>query len=165
MWVFYCICISVCLVPVCWYLSFWKKTPPLCLHIQLHSIAFSVRWDYLTTSFFNVSPVSFIVWCGLFHSPLWVSVKAMLGHFSRVQRFASPWAPALQAPLSMGFSWQAYWSGLPFPPPGDLPSSGVKAVSPALQVASLLLSHWGSSQLRHYLLICLSVVWSYFQVY
>ena len=39
---------------------------------------------------------------------------------------------AFQAPLSMGFDWQEYWSGLPFPPPGDLPSSGIKPTSPAL---------------------------------
>ena len=36
-----------------------------------------------------------------------------------------------------------YWSGLPFPPPGDLPDLGVEPVSPALQADSLLLSHWG----------------------
>ena len=42
---------------------------------------------------------------------------------------------ARQAPLSMGFSWQAYWSGLPFPPPGELPKPGIKPTSP---VASAL---------------------------
>ena len=40
---------------------------------------------------------------------------------SHVQLFATPWSVALQAPLSMGFSRQEYWSGLPCPPPGDLP--------------------------------------------
>ena len=40
---------------------------------------------------------------------------------SRVQLFATPWIADLQGPLSMGFSKQEYWSGLPFPPPGDLP--------------------------------------------
>ena len=40
---------------------------------------------------------------------------------SHVQLFATPWTVALQAPLSMGFSRQEYWSGLPFPPPGNLP--------------------------------------------
>ena len=39
---------------------------------------------------------------------------------------------AHQAPLTMEFSKQGYWSGLPFPPPGDLPDSGIKSVSPAL---------------------------------
>ena len=46
----------------------------------------------------------------------------MLSHFSHVQLFATPWAAARQAPLSMGFSREEYWSGLPRPPPpGDLP--------------------------------------------
>ena len=45
---------------------------------------------------------------------------------------ATPWTVAHQAPLSMGFSRQEYWSGLPFPSPGDLPNPGIKPVSPAL---------------------------------
>ena len=49
-----------------------------------------------------------------------------------------------QAPLSMGFSRHAYWSGWPFPPPGDLPDSGIKPVSPALQADSIPLSYLGS---------------------
>ena len=51
--------------------------------------------------------------------------------------FATPWMVARQAPLSMEFSRQEYWSGLPFPPPGDLPHSGVKPGSPSLQAGSL----------------------------
>ena len=41
------------------------------------------------------------------------------------------WIVAHQAPLSMGFSRQEYWSGLPFPPPGDLPNPGIELLSPA----------------------------------
>ena len=52
---------------------------------------------------------------------------------SRVQLFATPWTAASQAPPSMGFSRQEYWSGLPFPSPGDLPDSGIEPRSPALQ--------------------------------
>ena len=44
----------------------------------------------------------------------------------------TPWTVARQAPLSMGFSRQEYWSGLPFPSPGDLPDPGIKPTSPAL---------------------------------
>ena len=44
----------------------------------------------------------------------------------------TPWTVAHQAPMSMEFSRQEYWSGLTFPPPGDLPNSGIKPVSPAL---------------------------------
>ena len=50
---------------------------------------------------------------------------------------AKSWTAAHQAPLSMGFSRQAYWNGLLFPPPGNLPDPGIKVVSPALQADSL----------------------------
>ena len=48
------------------------------------------------------------------------------------------WAVAFQAPLSMGFSRPEYWSGLPFPSPGDLPDPGIEPGSPAWQAESLL---------------------------
>ena len=51
---------------------------------------------------------------------------------SRFRLFVTPWTVTRQAPLSMEFSWQEYWSGLPYPPP-DLPNPGIKPVSPALQ--------------------------------
>ena len=57
---------------------------------------------------------------------------------SRVRLFATPWTVARQAPLSMGFSRQDYWSGLPFPTPGDLPDPGIESGSPTLQADSLL---------------------------
>ena len=52
---------------------------------------------------------------------------------NRVQFFATPWAIAYQATLSMGFSRQGYWSGLPFPSPEDLPNPGMEPGSPTLQ--------------------------------
>ena len=57
---------------------------------------------------------------------------------SRVRLFATPWTVAHQAPQSMGFSRQEYWSGLPFPSPGDLPDPGIKPGSPALRADALL---------------------------
>ena len=48
----------------------------------------------------------------------------------------TPWTIAGQAPLSMGFSRQGYWSGSPFPSPGDLPNPGIEPESPPLQVGS-----------------------------
>ena len=69
--------------------------------------------------------------------------KALVKSLSRVRLFATLWTIARQAPLSMGFSRQEYWNGLPFPPPGDLPHPGIKPTSPALQVDSLPLSHQG----------------------
>ena len=56
---------------------------------------------------------------------------------SRVRLFATLWTVAYQAPLSVGFSRQEYWSGLPFPSPGDLPDPGVEPGSPALQADAL----------------------------
>ena len=53
----------------------------------------------------------------------------MLSHFSHVQPFATPWTVTHQAPLSMGFSRQEHWSGLPCPPPGDLPDPGIEPTS------------------------------------
>ena len=59
--------------------------------------------------------------------------------FSHVRLFGTPWTVAHQAPLSMGFSRQEYWSGLPCPPPGDLPNPETEPAfpaAPALQVDS-----------------------------
>ena len=61
------------------------------------------------------------VWCA-----------CVLSCFSRVQLCAVLWTVAFQAPLSMGFSRQEYWSGLPCPSPGDRPRPGIKPESPAL---------------------------------
>ena len=66
---------------------------------------------------------------------------------SLVRLFVMPWTITCQAPLSMGFSRQEYWSGLPCPPPGDLPHPEIEYMSPAspaLQADSLLLNDQGS---------------------
>ena len=56
---------------------------------------------------------------------------------SRVRLSATSWTVAYEAPPSMGFSRQGYWSGLPFPSPGDLPDLGIEPGSPALQADAL----------------------------
>ena len=58
----------------------------------------------------------------------------------------NPMAVVHRAPLSMGFSRQEYWSGLPFPSPGDLPDPGIVPGSSVLQVGSLPLYHLGSRE-------------------
>ena len=58
-----------------------------------------------------------------------------------LQLFVTPWTVVCQAPLSMAFSRQDYWSGLPFPSTGDLPHPGIEPKSPALQADSLPFSH------------------------
>ena len=60
---------------------------------------------------------------------------------SRVWLFVTPWTVAYQAPLSMGFSRQEYWSGLPFPSPGDLPNPGIEPWSPAFRQTLYRMSH------------------------
>ena len=64
-------------------------------------------------------------------------LMCVLSCFSHVRLFATLWTVAHQAPLSMGFSRQEYWSGLPLLSPGDLPDPGVEPGSPALQAHSL----------------------------
>ena len=60
----------------------------------------------------------------------------------------TPWTVTHHVPLSMGFSRQEYWSGLPFPPPGDLPDPGIEPGSPALQPDSLLSEPPGKQTLK-----------------
>ena len=74
----------------------------------------------------------------------------MLSHFSLARLFATPWTVAHQVSLSMGFSQQEYQSGLPCPPPEDLPEPGIESVSPAFQADSLLLGNGGSPS-YHYI--------------
>ena len=64
--------------------------------------------------------------------------KMKVESVSRVQLFVSPWTVACQAPLSLEFSRQEYWSGLPFSSPGHLPDPEIEPRSPTLQTDSLL---------------------------
>ena len=84
---------------------------------------------------------------GIFQARVLVSAgrgKGKVKSLSRVRLFATPWTVAHHAPLSMGFSRQEYWSGLPFPSPGNLPNPGIEPRSPTLQADALTLSHQGS---------------------
>ena len=69
---------------------------------------------------------------GTFHA-----VRKKVKLLSHVQLFAIPWTVAYQAPPSMEFSRQEYWSGLPFPSLGDLPDPGIEPRSPSLQADAL----------------------------
>ena len=94
--------------------------------------------------------IQFWISYSIFFSSITVGIGMhayMLSHSSCVPHFATLWTVTRQAPLSVGFSRQEYWSGLPCPPPGDLLDPRIKPVSPvspALQTDSLLLSHQGS---------------------
>ena len=71
----------------------------------------------------------------------YVSCLCEVKPLSHVRLFATPWIVAYKAPLSMDFSRQEYWSGLPFPSLGDLPKPGIEPGSPALQAYVYCLSH------------------------
>jgi len=86
-------------------------------------------------------------WCAIAFSPIIsrfiISMDSCMNDLysfshllSHVQLFVTPWTAAYQAPLSLGFSKQEHWSGLPFPSPGDLCNPGIKPRSPALQADS-----------------------------
>ena len=73
------------------------------------------------------------------------ALKVKVKLFSRVQLFATPWTAAYQDPPSKGFSRQEYWSGLPFPYPGDPPDPGIEPGFPALEADALLSEPLGKS--------------------
>ena len=105
----------------------------------MHPVEFHRRGQRRASSVLSCSQsasCSQLNW-GLF-SP---SACVLLSRFSRVQLFVTLWSVAHQAPLSLGFPRQEYWSGLPLPSTEDLPDSQIKHASPTLQVNSLPLSH------------------------
>ena len=67
---------------------------------------------------------------------------------SRVRLFATPWTVTYQAPQPTEFSRQEYWSGLPFPSPGDLPDPGIEPGSPTLQADALASEPPGKGRLK-----------------
>ena len=138
-------------------LQLYHLPPPLpppvcnssCLFVQCQTLFSSCCTVLLCFSrFCTVGLKMFsLFFCACFLYIICVLCCAVLSHFSCIRLFETPWTIALQVPLSMGFPGQEYWSGLPCPPPGDLPNPGIKPsspVSPALQADSLLLSHQGS---------------------
>ena len=67
----------------------------------------------------------------------WVNARVKVKSLSHVRLFVTPWTVADQAPQSMEFSRQEYWSGLPFPSPRDLPDPGIEPSSPSWQADAL----------------------------
>ena len=79
---------------------------------------------------------------------------------SRVRLFATPRTVAYQAPQSMEFSKQEYWSGLPFPSPGDLPNPGIEPGSPALQANALPIEYYSvikKNEISPYVTTCMNL--------
>ena len=94
--------------------------------VSVSSLMFPAQWVLTLWALIQGSSM----WLGLPHG------MATLCHFSRVQLFATR-----QAPLSMGFSRQEYWSGLPFPPPGNILNPGIKSVSHVSSIGRGILYH------------------------
>ena len=95
----------------------WSINQDRSMGMRIWSTVLALFWEFLSPA--KVVPDRSVCMCS----------------FSCVQLFVTLWAVARQAPLSMGFSRQEYWSGLPFPPPGDLPDPGAEPtslMSPAL---------------------------------
>ena len=88
-------------------------------------------------------------------APEKVKVKSL----SHVQLFVTPWTVAHQASPSMGFSRQGYWSGLPFPSPGDLPHPGIEPRSPALQADAFPSEPPGKSQFDAFLKLTITMAY------
>ena len=94
----------------------------------------TARWQQQHNLHFAASQCYFCFLGGR-KSPLiwsWLSRKVKGKSLSRARFLTTPWTVAHQTPPSMGFSRQEYWSGVPFPSPGDLPDPGIKPRSPAL---------------------------------
>ena len=83
----------------------------------------------------------------MFKVALFTIAKTWCVNYSVMSDFVTPWTIAHQAPLSMEFSRQEYWSGLPFPSQRDLPDPGIEPGSPALQADSLPSEPLGMSKL------------------
>ena len=96
----------------------------LILMLRVPKISQSFKYNSYTITFF-------------FFKYIPLSGRSEVKLLSCVRLFVTPLTVACQAPLSLGFSRQKHWSGLPFPSPGDLPNPGIEPGSPVLQTDSL----------------------------
>ena len=115
---------------ICWWTFRLLPCPSYCYwYCNEHWDAY-ILWTIFSSGYMPSEPnlhqylycVSYSTWySSMYNRNVWSEVKS----FSRVRLFATPWTVAHQAPPSLGFSRQEYWSGLPFPSPGDLPNPGI----------------------------------------
>ena len=127
-------------LPVFTLLPFFHPECPLFIfHLEKSPLLPLSQWFLATSSFDPRDPLALTGAVSGCHKMtacvLLVKATTLLNilnwSFSCVQFFATPWTVACQAPLSRGFSWQEYRSGLPSPPPGDFSDPGVEPMSPA----------------------------------
>ena len=105
---------------------------------------------FLITVSLSAGFICLYIYTHILHTHIYCNIHTCINicacvwsRFSHIQIFATPWTVAHRASLSMGFSQQEYWSGLPFPPPGGLPNPGIEPTSPSPELLkdSLLLSY------------------------
>ena len=120
-------------------LSLWIRLSKICSHILLPLV-----WECMLFLFFEAATeLGSRKWDLKLSCYSWLNVSIIDTNWkwvkllSPVGLFGTPWTVAHQAPPSTEFSRQEYWSGLPFPSPGDLPDPGIEPRSPALQADSL----------------------------
>ena len=117
-------------------LYYYYLSPTHCLLFSLPSLLF------LSYSFFKqykFHPNDLRCWDDIIGTQLLLSSHRVMSN-----AFATPWTLAHQAPLSMGFPRQEYWSGLPFSSPGDFPKPGIEPRSPC--ICRRILHHWATSK-------------------
>ena len=127
-------------------LSRFNEVRPPCLHegpsFECHGNVFHCSFCGLKTHSYVIPEMpmwkqAVAVYLKLLIAMLLLLRKVKVKSLNCVRLIATPWTVARQAPLSMGFSRQEYWSGLPFPSLGDLSNPGIKPRSPALQADAL----------------------------
>ena len=127
-----------------------KSLPFFSLYVNNFDLYLSSAFLYFYFFIFCTCSAEGLLISLLVNTNIYYSEVKLLSH---VQLFATPWTVAHQAPQSMEFSRQEYWSGVPFPSPGDLPNPGIEPGSPALQADTLpsdsvmrgAVIHWGFS--------------------
>ena len=111
-----------------------KSLPFFSLYVNNFDLYLSSAFLYFYFFIFCTCSAEGLLISLLVNTNIYYSEVKLLSH---VQLFATPWTVAHQAPQSMEFSRQEYWSGVPFPSPGDLPNPGIEPGSPALQADTL----------------------------
>ena len=119
-WPFVTVFLPLSIIPLLW----------TSLYKYLFENLFSILGMYLGVEFLGFMVILSLTFWG--NTKLFSTVRACSVALSHVQLLVTPWIVACQDSLFMGLSRQEYWSRLPFPPPGDLPDSGIKPKSPEL---------------------------------
>ena len=125
----------------CWFLYNNVNQPYICMYVCMYVCVCIYIYIY-THSWASLTPLSTPPLKSAQNTSLSSLCYTAMSHCECVSHccvrlFVTPWIVVCQSPLSMEFSRQEYWSGLPFPSPGDLPDSGIKPRTPELQTDSL----------------------------